>query len=93
MGKLRACEDFRAWFQSFAASLRPVTQEDVLLSEGLVRGAEVQIDGLAKYIMRSILKFDFWVSVLRKSPQQCSLKREFIYDRFPRIRAIRMLFP
>lgn len=93
LGKLRACEDFRAWFHSFAASLRPVTQEDILLSEGLVQGAEVQIDGLAKHVMRSIPKFGFWVSVLRKSPQRNSLKREFIYDRFPRIRAIRMLFP
>ncbi len=89
LDRLQACEDFRKWFQDFAISLKPTTREEMVLCQDLVPETEKKIDLLAKNVMRAIKRFDIWVATIRKCPQRASLKREFFYDRFPRIRALR----
>ena len=89
LGKLRACEAFRMWFNSFTASLNPESQEDVLSFSSLNAKTNAQVDSLARYVVRQVKPFFTWMSVLRKSPQTFQFKKDCFYDRFPRIRALR----
>ncbi len=93
VGKLQACEDFRLWFGKFVDALSPSTAEDAFLRGRLLEEAEARIDGLARHVMNEISSFSSWFQAFRRAPQGPRLKRGFVYDRFPRIRAIRMLLP
>ncbi len=93
LGKLSACEKFRSWFSAFASALTPVTDEDATLLTGILQATDKRVDRLARIVMGSVVRFSAWVRALRSSPQRNSLKREFVYDRFPRLKALRMLLP
>ena len=91
--KLTAIEDSRLWFASFAAELNPESTEDVILCREVLASADARIDAYAKHVVGSVVSLWEWYKLLRASPQRPHVKRDCIYARFPRLRAIRMLLP
>ena len=93
LSKLTAIEEFRLWFARFAAKLNPESTEDVILYRVILSNADARIDAYAKHVVGSVVSFWEWYRLLRASPQRPHVKRDCIYARFPRLRALRVLLP
>lgn len=91
--KLQACEKYRFWMTSFVRELKPANDEERLLLARIQSELHSAINLHARQYIGMISSFAVWFRTLRSSPQSPSLKREFVYDRFPRLRALRMLLP
>ena len=93
LAKHQAAILFKEWFKRFSAQLAPTTKEESLLCKDLESKVEQQVDMLAEYPVGRVTSFQEWLRLLRASPLPWRVKRRFIYNRFPRLRAIRMLLP
>ena len=93
LARLHACEKFRSWLTAFVQTLSPTTPEEHFLASRIVREMNETTDGVARGIMRRVAPLWDWYKLFRAAPQRGRLKRRFVYDRFPRLCALRMLLP
>ncbi len=91
--KISAIEAFRLWFADFATLLIPASREEELLLNEIRAKSDMQIDAYAKNLIGRVTSFWEWLKLLRAAPQRPHVKRDCIYNRFPRLRALRMLQP
>ena len=92
-GKLRAAGMFKNWFSTFARTLKPESDEDGCLANGIDERVANAVDNLSRNIIGRVKPFREWLRLLRKAPIQKSFKRACMYDRFRWLRAFRLLFP
>ena len=92
-GKLRAADMFQKWFRTFAETLKPETNEDCHLINGIADRVADVVDNHKKRIISGVKPFREWWKLLNSAPMSQSSKRACMYARYRWLRAFRLLLP
>ena len=91
--KIKACELFEQWFLDFCSILKPDNEEEVFLKRQMLEKAHRVINSTKVYYMSLVGSFSLWRKALKSANLDGPTVRICIYNRYPRLKALRMLLP
>lgn len=91
--KIEAGELFRSWFLEFFGGLNATSREDEFLMRDMLEKVNAKINELSKFELDHVGSFYKWYGLLKKIRLSSVERRAFLYARYPRLFALRMLLP